>query len=94
MHQQVYIDDFHKAFIETGREANFSYEGRKALFEYLEELEQDLGETIEFDVIALCCDFTEYDSLAEIVGDYGDDWEDRIAVIIPIDGTDRYIISE
>ena len=35
---------------------NFSYEGAKALMEYLE----DLSENIEYDPIAFCCDFVEY----------------------------------
>lgn len=43
----------------------FSLEGAKALFNYFDELSDDLGEDIEFDPIAWLCDFSEYDSLAE-----------------------------
>ena len=39
---------------------NFSYDGKKALFKYLEEFEEDTGEKIEFDYIVLCCDYSEY----------------------------------
>ena len=39
---------------------NFSYEGAKALMEYLEALSEDIGENIEYDPIAFCCDFSEY----------------------------------
>ena len=35
-------------------------------------------EEMEFDVIALCCDFIEYDSLADYKQDYSDDVEDYI----------------
>jgi hypothetical protein len=42
---------------------NFSYDGLFALFDYLEELEESTGEEMEFDMIAICCDFTEYDNL-------------------------------
>jgi len=45
---------------------NFSYEGKKALFNYLEEYEEDTSDTIEFDYIALCCDYSEYDNLDEV----------------------------
>jgi len=52
------------------REDNFSYMGLDALFDYLEEFEEDTGTQIEFDPIAICCDFSEYDSLEEIIEDY------------------------
>jgi len=44
---------------------NFTLEGAKALQAYYDELSEDLGENIEFDPIAWCCEFSEYDSLAE-----------------------------
>ena len=44
---------------------NFSYEGANALQEYLELLSDHIGENIEFDPIAWCCEFSEYDSLSE-----------------------------
>ena len=43
------------------RPNNFSYNGLKALFDYLEEWEEDSGEPIELDVIGICCEFSEYD---------------------------------
>jgi len=42
------------------RPDNFSYAALQALFSYLEELEDDMGDQIEFDVIGLCCDYSEY----------------------------------
>ena len=42
------------------RPDNFSYTALQALFHYLEELEDDIGEQIEFDVIGLCCDYSEF----------------------------------
>jgi len=53
-----------------GREDQFSYEGKKALFEYLEQLSDDCGIEIELDVIALCCEYSEYSDLEEIQEDY------------------------
>ena len=58
------------------RPDQFSRAGLCALFAYLEELERDLGEEIEFDPIGLCCDWTEYDSATEACAAYGHAEED------------------
>jgi hypothetical protein len=68
------------------RENNFSYDGLTALYEYLTNLEDDIGEQIEFDPIAICCDYTEYKNLDEIKKEYDDiktieDLEDNTSVI-------------
>lgn len=52
------------------REDQFTYEGKKGLFEFVEEYEEATGDEQEFDPIALCCDFTEYDSLEEVKANY------------------------
>ena len=52
---------------------NFSYEGLHALFEYIEEVEDDIGEEFEFDMVGICCDYTEYDSLEDFNADYSSD---------------------
>ena len=70
MKQSVNIYDFERAFKRCERD-NFSYDGLKALFEYLEEYEDSTGEEVELDVIALCCEYMEYDSLKEYNDDYG-----------------------
>jgi hypothetical protein len=44
---------------------NFSLEGSKAVFNYFDNLSEELGETIEFDPIAWCCEFSEYQTLNE-----------------------------
>ena len=61
--------DFEDAFRKI-RPDNFTYEGLKALFNHFEELEQDSGEQIELDVIAICCDYSEYAGLAEFQENY------------------------
>lgn len=50
---------------------SFSYGGKKALFDYLKEVEGDTGEKAEWDTIGLCCGFTEYKNLKEFQRDYG-----------------------
>ena len=68
--------EFVDTFVKIGREDNFSYWGRIALFEYFEQLEEDLGEQIEFDPIAICCEYSEYESLDELNEVYGKEFED------------------
>lgn len=53
------------------RKGQFSYEGLKALFDYLEEYEDSTDEKIEFDPIAICCDYTEYDNELAGASEYG-----------------------
>ena len=56
--------------------ASWSYEGAEALVDYLEALEEDLGEDFYFDPIALRCDFSEYASREEAAEDTGIDPEE------------------
>ena len=43
--------------------AAWTYAGALALAEYLEQFEDDTGEEMELDVVAIRCDFSEYASL-------------------------------
>ena len=95
MKQTITQSQFIDAFRDYGREDNFSYAGLMALHEWLEQYEKDTGIEIELDVIALCCEFVEYENMAEFVSDYGytkgsyidgDDISD-LTTIIPIDET-------
>ncbi len=67
--------DFIDAFLHYEREHNFSYEGRSALFDYIEELEEDTGEEMELDIIGICCDFSEYKSAIACIDDCGYNWQ-------------------
>ena len=69
MKQTINFYDFQTAF-ENSRPDNFTREGLETLYEMLEEYEEDTGEELELDVIALCCDFTEYESLEELISAY------------------------
>ena len=74
MKQTVNFSEFCDRFRDMDRNNNFSYEGKRALFDYLEQFEEDTGEEIELDIIALCCEYTEYEDLKEFQDDYGDDY--------------------
>lgn len=70
MKQTVTRSDFIDAFHDMGREDNFSYAGLCALFDWLEELGEDTGQEVELDVVALCCEFSEYGSALEACENY------------------------
>lgn len=70
MKTTVNFYDFRNAFERMDRGSQFSYEGLEILFNGLEEFEDDTGEEMDLDVIALCCDFSEMTEL-EIRDAYG-----------------------
>ena len=49
---------------------NFTCEGLEALYDYLEQYSEDIGEDVEFDMIGLCCDYSEYESAWEAMKQY------------------------
>ena len=73
MKQTINESMFMDAFQSCDRGTQFSYDGMKALFEYLESYEDDTGEQWELDVIALCCEYTEYGCLDEFWQNYDED---------------------
>jgi len=75
MIQAVDLHDFRKAFSDHNRSNQFSYEGQAALFEYLEQYEEDTGEAVQLDVVALSCEYTEYETLEDFQEAYGDEYE-------------------
>ena len=72
MKTTVSLYDFREAFRARGRAEQFSYEGLEVLFDYLEQYEDETGEELELDVIALCCDFYE-DTVGAIADNYSID---------------------
>jgi len=54
--------------------ANWTYGATKALFDYYEQLSDEMGEDIELDPVAIRCDWSEYDNALEAyVQHHGDD---------------------
>lgn len=82
VNQSEFIDAFHRC----NRYEQFGYDALVSLFDYLEQMEEDCGEEMELDVIALCCDYS-VDSVADIASNYSididglDDDEARSAVL-------------
>ena len=70
--QTVSFYEFHNAFMRAGREAQYSYQGLRGLFDHLEQLSEDIGQDVELDVVAICCDYTE-GTFKAVASDYGID---------------------
>lgn len=51
--------------------ANWSRAGAFALAEWLEEYEEETEEELELDIVAIRCDFSEFDSAQEAAENYG-----------------------
>ena len=86
-------------FVDTMAQAQhgFTREGARALFEYFEQYEQDTGEEMELDPVAIRCNFDEYESLEDIKENYEDietleDLQNHTTVI-EIPNSDRLIIQ-
>ena len=95
--QQNFIDYFNTWH---GRDYKnkFTYDGKISLFNYLVELEYDMGKQTEFDIVAISCDFSEYENLQEIQKLYDginniDDLRNHTEVI-EIPNTTKLIIQD
>jgi len=86
MKQTITESQFINAFKSWDTYKNqFSYEGLKALFEWFEEYENDTGEEMELDVVAICCEFTEYENLKQYNDEYGNECEEINDLLWEID---------
>jgi hypothetical protein len=79
---------------------NFSYEGLSSLFDYFEQIEEDMDKETEFDPVAICCEFSEYENLDEIKENYSSVEINNIddlryhTNVIEIDDSDKLIIQD
>ena len=83
MFKTIWFCDFCDSFSDTYKN-NFTYEGKRALYDYMNALEEDIGTPIELDTIALCCEYDEYEDAMEAASNYfefegmtfWEDWEE------------------
>ena len=61
MFKKIDFAEFETYFNRTGLGDQFSTEALRALFDYLEGIENDTHCPIQLDVAALCCEFEEKD---------------------------------
>ena len=61
--QTVNPSDLYHLACKMDRDKNFGYNGWEAIGDYLESLSDDLGENIEIDIIAICCEYSMAESV-------------------------------
>ena len=69
MKQTMNEFDFKNEFKKI-RPNNFSYDGLTVLYDYLIQYEEDCDTELEFDPIAYCCEYTEFDSFKDVQVNY------------------------
>ena len=95
MKQTMNEFDFKNEFKKI-RPENFSYDGLDVLYYHLIQFEEDTGEELEFDPIAYCCEFSEYENFKEVKQDYDvEDLEhlEQNTIVLKIPNTSRFIIQ-
>lgn len=86
--QTVNFSSFCDAFVRMNRADNFSYDAKKAIFDYLEEASDNDGNDFELDIIGICCEYSEMQA-EDVVNNYGvqidredhetnEDWQERL----------------
>jgi len=75
MKTTVSIYDFRQAFHDADRANQFTYDGLRVLYEWIEQLDEDTGSETELDVIAICCEFDE-SAPQDIAANYSIDLSD------------------
>ena len=78
------------------RPNNFSYDGLTALYDYLTQYEESCDTELEFDPIAYCCEYTEFDSFEDVKKNYDvEDLEhlEQNTIVLKIPNTERLIIQ-
>lgn len=73
--QTLSQSSFMEAFKQSSRKDQFSYEALEVIFNYLEQYSNDTGEPVEFDIVGICCDWSE-SKWSEIARDYSVDLND------------------
>ncbi len=69
MIKTVSFSDFVDSFSDTYKN-NFTYAGKRALYDYLEQYEEDTGEKVELDTVTLCCEYNEHENALECAKEY------------------------
>ena len=96
---EVTADDFIKWMRDSdGYKNAYSVQGAIALYDYLYDYSEEVSGPMDFDPVAWCCEFTEYENLKELQGNYNDvsTFDDlyELTSVIPIEGTERFIIQD
>ena len=98
MKQTVSYYDFVAAFANYDRIDQYTRAGLFAIFDYIEDYENESGEEQELDVVAICCEINE-STWQEVAENYGYDLsdidkEDRRQEVIDRLQDDTFFIAE
>ena len=69
MKKEIYLNDMTR---DENLTCNFTYKGIEALYNYFENYEEETEQSIEYDAIAIRCNYTEYEDFKEIQYNYCD----------------------
>lgn len=87
MKQSINFSQFVDAFRAYDRYDSFGYDGLRIIFDYLENYEDQAGEEIELDVIAICCDYNMM-AIEDIINEYRIDVSD-----VNADDVDEFVFD-
>ena len=100
MYIRVTEDSFRDTFLTSANYNNFSYDGLTALYDYFEELEAGIDQTIEFDYISIACEYSEL-TIDELRDNYSIDIDIDVieylqenTIVIEIENSDSVIIQD
>ena len=100
MYIRVTEDSFRNTFLTSDYKNNFSYDGLTALYDYFSELEDELNESIEFDLIAIAGEYSEL-TIDELRDNYFIDKDIDVieylqenTIVIEIENSDSVIIQD
>ena len=95
MKQTMNEFDFKNEFKKI-RPDNFSYDGLTALYDYLIQYEENCDTELEFDPIAYCCEYTEFDSFEDVKKNYDvEDLEhlEQNTIVLKIPNSEKLVIQ-
>jgi len=95
MKQTMNEFDFKNEFKKI-RPQNFSYDGLTVLYDHLTRYEQDTDQELEFDPIAYCCEYTEFDSFEDVKKNYDvEDLEhlEQNTIVLKIPNSEKLIVQ-
>jgi len=100
MYTIVTEDNFRNTFLTSDYSENFSYSGLTALYNYFEELEDELNESIEFDYISIAGEYSEL-TIDELRDNYSINKDIDVikylqenTIVIEIENSDSVIIQD
>ena len=100
MYIRVTEYSFRDTFLTSAYSENFSYGGLTALYDYFSELEDELGEPIEFDLVAIAGEYSEL-TIDELRDNYSINKDIDVieylqerTQVIEIENGDRVIIQD